>query len=370
MTKSAAELVCHFESLGINCEFGFVQRLAGAEPIGLLRFAGMPLDGLLLGLRSRFKDIAEPGNLQLLPEQDEHRIRATNIGLRYHTELYEGEVTRDELHRLECRKVRFLAAKLIDDLEHQRKIFVYLRREPLQGRELVALLGALSAYGPVKLLWVVEADAQHVPGTVELVSDRLMVGYLQCFAPDANVHHPHLASWIDMLQAAYRIWPMEAPGHPDVAAPDPDDDDAALDREIAFGLDGNAAAFQVSGWANPEPGFTWAVGKESTLVLPRNSNADLMMSLACWPFVHPNFLKAQRMTVLADGAEIGQFRLSGRTRLQCPIPAAQRSREPLLIIRFLSPDATRRSAHEPEHPDTRELSFAFKRISLHRLGAR
>lgn len=370
MSKSAAELVCHFESLGINCEFGFVQRLAGAEPIGLLRFAGMPLEGLLRGLRTRFQDIALPQNLQLRTDNDEHCMTATNFGLRYHTELYEGEVTRDELYRLECRKVRFLAAKLIDDLEHQRKIFVYLRREPLQARELVALLGALSAYGPVKLLWVVEADEEHPPGTVELASDRLMVGYLQCFAPHANVHHPHFASWIEMLQAAYRIWPMEATGHPDDTAPNPDDDDAALDRDIGFGVAGNAAPFQVSGWSDPEPGFTWAVGKESTLVLPRNSHADLMLSVACEPYVHPDFLQTQRMTVLADGAPIGQFRINRTMRLQCPIPAARPSRQSHLTITFLSPDAMRPSAHEPEHPDSRELSFAFQRVSLHRLAAR
>jgi hypothetical protein len=158
--------------------------------------------------------------------------------------------------------------------------------------------------------------------------------------------------------------------HRDGGAPDPDDDGSALDRDIAFGIDGNAAPFQVSGWANPEPGFTWAVGKESTLVLPRNSNADLMMSLACWPSLHPIFLPAQRMTVLAEGVEIGQFSLTRKTRLQCPIPAERRSRQPHLTITFLSPDATRPTVHQPEHPDTRELSFAFKRISLHRLGAR
>jgi hypothetical protein len=170
-----------------------------------------------------------------------------------------------------------------------------------------------------------------------------------------------------MLHAAYRVWPMETPGHRGEAAPDAADDDERLDQDIDFGIGGNAVPFQAGGWANPEPGFTWAIGKKTTLVLPRNRHADLLLSLACRPFVHPDFVHAQRMTILADGAEIGQFTLNRKTRLQCPIPAARRSRRPHLTLTFLSPDATCRSAHEPTHPDTRELSFAFERISLHRL---
>ena len=34
------DLVLQFESIGDNCELGLVQRRAGSEPLGLLRFAG------------------------------------------------------------------------------------------------------------------------------------------------------------------------------------------------------------------------------------------------------------------------------------------------------------------------------------------
>jgi len=33
------DLVLQFESIGDNCELGLVQRRAGSEPLGLLRFA-------------------------------------------------------------------------------------------------------------------------------------------------------------------------------------------------------------------------------------------------------------------------------------------------------------------------------------------
>ena len=56
---SDRELVVHFESLGDNCELGLVQRRAGVEPLGLLRFAGVPLRNLVRGLNARFANIAE-----------------------------------------------------------------------------------------------------------------------------------------------------------------------------------------------------------------------------------------------------------------------------------------------------------------------
>ncbi len=36
------DLMLQFESLGQNCEFGLVQRRAGADPLGLLRFDSAP----------------------------------------------------------------------------------------------------------------------------------------------------------------------------------------------------------------------------------------------------------------------------------------------------------------------------------------
>ena len=50
------ELVLHFESIGDNCELGLVQRRAGAEPLGLLRFAGAPLRSFLRALAADLLD--------------------------------------------------------------------------------------------------------------------------------------------------------------------------------------------------------------------------------------------------------------------------------------------------------------------------
>src|SRR5690348_3255112 len=67
-------LMLAFESLGDNCEFGLVQRQAGAEPLGLLRFTGIflpievRLQKLVAALEHRFEGLAAPTSLMIYPE--------------------------------------------------------------------------------------------------------------------------------------------------------------------------------------------------------------------------------------------------------------------------------------------------------------
>src|ERR1041385_7120891 len=59
-----AKIVAKFESLGDNCEFGFVQRHHGLEPGGLLRWASSTtLDGLVQALECRFAGLYQLDDL-------------------------------------------------------------------------------------------------------------------------------------------------------------------------------------------------------------------------------------------------------------------------------------------------------------------
>ena len=75
--KPIEELMLAFESLGDNCEFGLVQRDGGAEPLGLLRFAGMSLGNLVAALEAKLDGLGtidtvtvypagEPGHRELM----------------------------------------------------------------------------------------------------------------------------------------------------------------------------------------------------------------------------------------------------------------------------------------------------------------
>ena len=64
---SDRNLALQFESLGDNCELGLVQRRAGVEPLGLLRFAGAPLRRLITALDARFEGIDDPEAILSMP---------------------------------------------------------------------------------------------------------------------------------------------------------------------------------------------------------------------------------------------------------------------------------------------------------------
>src|SRR4051794_21436227 len=183
MSNPDVALVNHFESLGRGCEFGFLQRRAGAEPMGLLRFASMPLEGLIHGLQTQFAGIGDADGFALSRNDGEYWIEVSKFALRYHTELYEGEITPEELVQLERRKVKFLAAGLIEGLKSGSKIFVYLRRQPVTDREFDELRAALASNGSATLLWVTASDGTHSADSVELLDGGLMVGYLGRLAP-------------------------------------------------------------------------------------------------------------------------------------------------------------------------------------------
>src|SRR5437016_5768301 len=59
-----ARIIAEFESLGDNCEFGFVQRHHGLEPGGLLRWASSNFDGLVHALECRFTGLYQLDDLE------------------------------------------------------------------------------------------------------------------------------------------------------------------------------------------------------------------------------------------------------------------------------------------------------------------
>nr|WP_294501500.1 hypothetical protein [uncultured Rhodopila sp.] len=372
MTPSDSQLVAHFESITADCEFGFLQRLCNAEPIGLLRFAGVPLEGLTRALRTRFAGIAVPDSVLLSTWDDEYRVHIENFGFLYHTEMLEGVVSVEQLRHLECAKIRILTSRLIEQLESGTKIFVYQQREPMLAQELVRLLSALSIYRRAVLLWVVEAGADSKPGTVEVISERLMVGHLQSFAPPGEAHKPDIESWLAVCRAAYEAWlAAQAVSLPRQTAAGADQDggafisDDTLISEFVFASGGNGLSFLADGWwSYPEYGFIWSVGRQSRLILPNDAGGgDMLLELLVRPFVTPA-LPAQRMTIVANGREIVTFRLTRESRLHCPISVEPGA--PIDIV-FDHPDAARVADVMPS-PDNRVLAVAFSRIWLYRTG--
>ncbi len=200
-------LTIGFESLGLNCEFGFAQRDVGAEPISLLRFNGLPFRKLIKGVRTGFAGLAEGGNLEirLIPELVEFMGYEAQYMMIYHTARHPPESDAKTLLGTERLKLRFLARKLMEDLEDGEKIFVLKKDEGLLLEEVMPLIDLVTRNGGT-LLWVTLADAEHPAGSVDLVEPHLMLGYVDRFAKLArgpgDISH---AIWQTMLANAHAL---------------------------------------------------------------------------------------------------------------------------------------------------------------------
>ena len=317
-TLEDRELVLRFESLGDNCELGLVQRLAGAEPLGLLRFAGTPLRSLLQALAARFEGIADPAHIRIHEENGEYMVKLTKYDVYYHSYIQSCEATPEAVHAKQGRSVDFLTSKLIGDLEHPHKILVFRQNEPLAAGDLVDLRLALAAYGPGILLWVREACPGHPPGTVDVVDDRLIIGYLRRLAPRENVPLLDLASWLGVLRRAYALSLLPGETRMDAARAA----SAGLARtNLIFGRGGNAAGSLGYGWSGLESGYQWSIGERSLLTIANPSDAgDYWLEMEVTPYVAPPVLPAQRLDVLVSGTLVKRFDPTPRGTIGCVVP--------------------------------------------------
>lgn len=222
------QLVTCFESLGDSCEFGLVQRQAGAEPLGLLRFAGFTgaveqrLEELIAALDRDFAGLGDEDTVQIRlegePGHQEYIVHETTYGLMYHTFLGPTDVTEATLRRNEAIRLRFLRRKLLADLAAAEKIFVWKANFPIARSRVERLLTALRRHGPARLLWVCAAgDVGGRAGDVERLADGLMRGLVDRFAPYDRMDDISHSAWFAVCEAAWRT--LAAPSPPDVDGP-------------------------------------------------------------------------------------------------------------------------------------------------------
>lgn len=200
-------LMMRFESLGENCEFGLAQRRCQAEPLGLLRFASTPLSALLAALKRRFEGLgaSDQIDIRVSDNQREYLVVDRRYGVLYHPWLMVGQAEPADILQRETRRLPLLTRKLIEDLEDGSKIFVYRGMRPLARVQAMQLVGAIREYGPGKLLWVERQDRTHPAGTVEMLGDGLIKGYIDRFAPGDNAHDLSLDCWIALCRKAISL---------------------------------------------------------------------------------------------------------------------------------------------------------------------
>ncbi len=197
-------LMLGFESLGMNCELGLVQRQCGAEPLGLLRFAFSPIQALLAGLEDRFARIGRPETteLRLHAPTGEFQVMDRAYGFLFHTWIY-GKDGADpaDLQKRECRRLPRLAAKLVETLEDAEKIFVFRGEAATSEAEVRRIVEAVRRYGDNTVLWVRAADASHPAEMVRPGGEGLLMGWVDRLAPMQDAVRFSFASWLRVLAA-------------------------------------------------------------------------------------------------------------------------------------------------------------------------
>ncbi|HEX4261780.1 MAG TPA: hypothetical protein VHY76_11840, partial [Acetobacteraceae bacterium] len=185
---AAGELMKNFESLGDNCEFGILQRRCGVEPLGLLRWATSEIVPLIQALGARFDGFGDAANIEIhTGANGEYTFIDRKFGFRSHTFIKASSISAEAMHAQECRRQSFLRDKMIDTLESGQRIFVYKKATLPPLHAIREIHEGLQRYGRNRLLWVTLADARNAAGTLELVTEGLLRGYIDHFSPYENV---------------------------------------------------------------------------------------------------------------------------------------------------------------------------------------
>jgi hypothetical protein len=224
-----AQVTAQFESLGggalrndgwefgwaLGCEFGFIQKFAGINPLGLLRWASIDAEALITGLERDFHRADHPqelllrdvlnddwGNVVWGVRQLTYRIRLDHTGEKVGTD-------RELARRNICQRLAFLRRKLLGDLAAGEKIFVYRTFDGrLPDRTLERLATAVNRHGPNTLLYVTRASGSDQAFTVARVSPGLMIGYIDRFAVSPEELRPshNVEGWGALCRAALSCW--------------------------------------------------------------------------------------------------------------------------------------------------------------------
>ena len=184
--------------------------MAGSEPLGLLRLAGLPVDKLVRGVRSGFEGIAAPGRhfIEIDPRHPDEGLigRDATYTMYYHTYIKPEAIAADELLLSEEERLPYLARKLMEDMEDGEKIFVLKNDQGFHLHDILSIEALVRSRGDAIILWVEGAEPGHPPGSVQVLRPGLMKGRVDRFADLAiGLHDISQPIWLAMLRNAWAL---------------------------------------------------------------------------------------------------------------------------------------------------------------------
>lgn len=214
-TLADRSVMLDFESLGDNCEFGLVQRRAGADPLSLLRFSAVALNTLEELLQTRFSEMAKREKLRieavrLESGDEEYLVHHQFYKLTYHTFTFSSQMNAERVTHREIARLTLATRAMLDHLQTGDRIFVYRTHIGLSDTQIFSLHVLLRKYGPTTLFYVTTATHDHPAGTVEVIADGLMRGYMGSFAPYHDAPSGDDQSWLALCRCAHAYWKATA----------------------------------------------------------------------------------------------------------------------------------------------------------------
>ncbi len=206
------------ESLGDNCELGFVLRRLGHEGGSLFRWTAIKPPQLLAMLRDGLEDFYRFDDLEPLRTS---MVLDRRYGVGWHSEMRcrpEGhrmafvhdEALRRKTHLRETRKLRYLTSKFLarvrlGGLLHVVKCNAGIDPAAIEG--IHARLRDLAGDAPFALLEVRASDDPALAGTVTERAPGLLRGFVPGFAPYDAADTGDFACWTAILDRALEMVP-------------------------------------------------------------------------------------------------------------------------------------------------------------------
>lgn len=204
----------NFESLGSNCEFGFVSHWAGVTEGSLFKWCLVDdFSHLISALDAKFDGLYQGQNLT---PRTETMVRDRRFGLNFHTKLKIGledgllmfSDPKEEWARVfeaEQHKMNYLVDKFLDGLRTQQKIYVMRANTEIPVGVAETVLRTLRRIGHCSLIVMRQADSANPPGTVRSLSPGLYEGFVAYISTDPALQDIQCEGWFETCRNAWNL---------------------------------------------------------------------------------------------------------------------------------------------------------------------
>lgn len=202
------DIIGQFDSLGQNCEYGFIQVANHFGEGNLLTFAlADSANAVIRLLEQRMEGLYRRDRLE--QAGDGPLVRDRHYGIAFHSKMYvhkgvpTPQAERDAIYADDLSKLTYQTEKFRAQLSAPQRIWVYKSLNRIGLDKILELHGALAAHGPNQLL-VVQADPAS-PAGVEMLDQGLYLGHIPTYSPGGEAWRFDPQAWATVLRGTLRL---------------------------------------------------------------------------------------------------------------------------------------------------------------------